>query len=76
MIFLQLLLFFILGIAFAEWIIPFLDGILSLFLAFIEAKKARHAMVIAKIQSGLDITEKSPAIGFEWVGTEEGEEES
>lgn len=70
------LLFFICGVAFAEWIIPVIDSLVSLFCIWIETRKDRCAVTIAKLQNTLEEpTEKSPAIGFEWVNEEEGDEE-
>lgn len=70
------LLFFICGVAFAEWIIPVIDSLVSLFCTWIETRKGRCAVTIAKLQNTLEEpTEKSPAIGFEWVNEEEGDEE-
>lgn len=70
------LLFFICGVAFAEWIIPVIDSIVSLFVTYVETKKGRCAVTIAKLQNTLENPpEKSPAIGFEWVSEEEGDEE-
>ncbi len=70
------LLFFICGVAFAEWIIPVIDSLVSLFCTWIETRKGQCAVTIAKLQNTLEEpTEKSPAIGFEWVNEEEGDEE-
>lgn len=40
------LLYFILGILFVSYVVPLLDGLSSLFLTWIEAKKAKQSEVI------------------------------
>lgn len=61
---------FLLGIAFVQWIIPFLDGITNVFLTWLEVKKGALAVKITEYQKQTtEIKEecqqtKTSAIGF------------
>lgn len=65
------LLYFILGFAFAVYLIPLLDGLSAWFLTWVEAKKTKQAEVINQItirmrQTAASAEDDTPrrAIGF------------
>lgn len=76
------LLYFILGILFVTYVIPLLDGILSWFLTWVEAKKAKQSEVInqtnIKMRQAAASAEEDPPrrpIGFRVPDEEEEYEE-
>ena len=76
------LLYFILGILFVTYVIPLLDGILSWFLTWVEAKKAKQSEVINQTnikmrQAAASADEDPPRrpIGFRVPDEEEEYEE-
>lgn len=79
------LLYFILGILFVEIIIPILDAILNIFLAWVETKKAKYSEIVtesnikmkravASIEE-IDMLPPKRQIGFVISAPEEQEEE-
>lgn len=76
------LLYFILGILFVTYVIPLMDGILSWFLTWVEAKKAKQSEVInqtnIKMRQAAASAEEDPPrrpIGFRVPDEEEEYEE-
>lgn len=62
------LIYFFLGGIFIQFISPFLDGILSLFLTYLEAKKIKYTEAInqsnIKMQQAVSDSEPKSVIGF------------
>ena len=67
MIIIYIIMIFLLGIIFWQWIIPLCEGVMNLFLTFIELLKSHLNVKIAQNQAKMkDDTEnnKTPMIGF------------
>lgn len=67
MIIIYIIMIFLLGIIFWQWIIPLGEGVMNLFLTFIELLKSHLNVKIAQNQAKMkDDTEKNktPMIGF------------
>lgn len=76
MIFIKVLLFFILGIMFYEWIFPLIDSFIQLLGVHLEERKTKVAVRIKKLQSELEEPEEKPyCIGFHVNDDDEDEEE-
>lgn len=76
------LLYFILGLIFIQYVLPFFDGLLSWLLTIFEVKKAKLGEEINQININMrqanasaDEEQKMPAIGFKVDGAENYEEE-
>ena len=78
MIFILYLLFFLLGAISAAYLRPILETLVELLITFLEERKGRIAIRIAKLQeqiSGCQCEERAPAVGFAWCDDEEEDEE-
>ena len=76
MIFIKVLLFFILGIIFYEWIFPLIDSFIQLLGVLLEERKTKVAVRIKKLQSELEEPEEKPyCIGFQLEDDDEEEED-
>lgn len=71
MVFIYIIIAFLLGIVFTQWIVPLVDGILGLFLTQLEVWKGHMAVKISKDQKTVenmkqksDEEEHSSPIGF------------
>lgn len=78
----ELLLYFIAGVLFIQYFVPIFDGISTLFLTWIEAKKASLGidintaeLKVRKALAELDEGPPQPLIGFEIPNSIECEEE-
>jgi hypothetical protein len=77
------LLYFILGFAFASYLMPILEGLGAWFLTWVEAKKAKQSEIVnqANIKMRKDAAstdQDTPSvgkIGFQYLDAEEGEDE-
>ena len=77
------LLYFILGFAFASYLMPILEGLGAWFLTWVEAKKAKQTEIVnqANIKMRKDAAstdQDTPSvgkIGFQYLDAEEGEDE-
>lgn len=79
MIFIHIIIAFLLGIVFVQWLIPIVDGIINLFLTWLEVEKGRMAVKITKYQEQASAIKekdnnKTSAIGFSIVEEEEEED--
>lgn len=78
----ELLLYFIFGVIFIQYIVPILDGVLAWFLTYLEVKKGYFAEILAtiearvqKIADNAENTSSVRTIGFELSGGDEIEED-
>jgi len=74
-IFIYYLLFFLLGAIITEFIVPILDSFTSLLLTWLEEKKHKIGVRIAKLQMSMEQPQElTPACGFQWIDDEDEEE--
>ena len=81
MIFINIIIVFLLGIVFIQWIFPLVDGLIGLFLTQFEVWKSYMAIKIAKSQQQVEeLKEKINSNNLSQIGfavlEEEEEEES
>lgn len=77
------LLYFILGFAFASYLMPVLEGLGAWFLTWVEAKKAKQTEIVNQVnikmrKDAASTDQDTPSvgkIGFQYLDAEEGEDE-
>ena len=77
------LLYFILGFAFASYLMPILEGLGAWFLTWVEAKKAKQTEIVNQVnikmrKDAASTDQDAPSmgkIGFQYLDAEEGEDE-
>ena len=81
MIFIYIIIAFILGIIFIQWVIPLIDGIINVILTLFEVWKGKMAIKITQSQAQVEqvknkysVVEQTSPIGF-MITTEDEEEE-
>ena len=76
MIFIYYVIFFLLGAIVSEFIVPIFDSLTSLLLTWLEEKKHKIGVRIAKLQISMEQPQElTPACGFEWIDDNEDEED-
>ena len=76
------LLYFILGFAFASYLMPVLEGLGAWFLTWVEAKKAKQTEIVNQVnikmrKDAASTDQDTPSvgkIGFQYLDAEEGED--